>query len=218
MNYIAVLDYEHLDNAIFLTAFAKAVKAQEIRKGIIIHGESAYTDRLIQTGMMREDACIRSIKDLNRRLIALLADHGVPTIGLHGFQKELISRTENTLELNRKTFDELPQSPFLLLSNLISCGDEGTEALPLTKLASFLTHELDEHVPVLFSMDDQEEIMSETNRPKHLIGNDLDDDFLKKYIPKEFHGYKESFVLSSSADFSTWPLKQKATVVTFSGK
>ena len=48
---------------------------------------SEYTDRLMQTGMMREDARKRAVMDLNRRLITLFADHGVSAIGLNGFQK-----------------------------------------------------------------------------------------------------------------------------------
>ncbi len=73
MDYIAVLDYEHLDNGMFLTAFAKALSQQKSR-GIILHGDSEYTERLIQTGIMREEATIRAMKDLNHRLVALFAD------------------------------------------------------------------------------------------------------------------------------------------------
>ncbi len=211
MNYIAVLDYAHLDNAIFLTAFAKALKAHDTRKGIIIHGESEYTERLIQTGMMREDARIRSIKDLNRRLVALLADHGVSTIGLHGFQKELISRTENGLELNMDTFESLPQSPFLLLSTLIRNQNDELEALSLTRLAAFLSDQLQNHVPVVFSMDEQEEIISEFKRPKQIAGIDLSAEFRQQYLPVEFHDFDQQFFLSSSGDFSTWPSNEKLT-------
>ena len=213
MNYIAALDYAHLDNAIFLTAFAKAVHAHKIRKGIIIHGESAYTDRLIQTGMMREDARIRSIKDLNRRLVALLADHGVSCIGLHGFQKELISRTEKGLQLDREIFDALPGRPFLLLSNLIQNEKNELEALSLSDMARFLSDELGSHVPVLFSKDEQEEIMSEFSRPKQIAGKDLKPEFIEKYIPDEFHEFRHTCYLSNASDFSTWPSAERMTVI-----
>lgn len=65
-SFIAVLDHEHLENSIFLTSFAKSLAQLGDRKGIVIHGDSPYTDRLIQTGMMREDARLRAIKDLNK--------------------------------------------------------------------------------------------------------------------------------------------------------
>lgn len=89
MSYIAVLDFENLDNGIFLHAFAQAL-ARHQRPGIIIHGDSEYTNRIMQTGVMRDDASRRAIKDLNLRLTALLADAGVPAVAMHGFHKDAI--------------------------------------------------------------------------------------------------------------------------------
>lgn len=134
--YVALIDFDHLDHPVFLKSLAQSLSAHKTRKGILIHGDSEYTNRLMQTGMMREDARERAIMDLNHRLVSLFADHGVSTIGLQGFQKELIQKTESGLQLNKKVFDGLPYSPMLLISSLISDG-EGRTYIPPTELAEF---------------------------------------------------------------------------------
>jgi len=140
-HYLALLDYNHLDNTLFLTAFAKALAQHGNRKGIIVHGDSSHTERLIQTGMMRQDAQKRAVRDLNRRMIGLLADEGVSAIGLHGEQKELIRNESGTLVLDHKQLKKLPEIPVLLLSNLVA--DAGsTSMVPLEKLGPFLAQEL----------------------------------------------------------------------------
>src|SRR5690554_5498427 len=123
MDYIAVIDYEHLDNGMFLTAFARSLAQQKGSRGLIIHGGSDYAERLLQTGVMREDAVVRATRDLNHRLIALFADHGVAAIGLNAYQKSLIRMTESGPELDIGQFRRLPKQPHLLISNLIE--DEG---------------------------------------------------------------------------------------------
>ncbi|MDZ7756314.1 hypothetical protein [Rhodohalobacter sp.] len=134
IHFIAVLDHQHLENSVFLTAFAKSLAKLGDRKGIIVHGDSPYTDRLIQTGMMREDARLRAIKDLNKRLIGLFADQGIPTIGVHGFQKEMATIKEGELWFNKEKIEDLHDIPNLLLSNLV---DEMTDAQNMFPFPNF---------------------------------------------------------------------------------
>jgi hypothetical protein len=162
INFIAVLDHEHLENSIFLTSFAKSLAKLGDRQGLIIHGDSPYTDRLIQTGMMREDARLRATKDLNKRLIGLLADQGVPTIGIHSFQKELVSKKDEGLSLNTDALDALHEAPNLLLSNLVNDNGEPGHA-PLPEFAKALAEQLDNVPILLFSKNEKDEILiSET--------------------------------------------------------
>ena len=114
--YIAVLDYDHLDNGLFLKTFANAI-ANHKERGLILHSDSQYTDRIIQTGVMREDARIRAIKDLNNRLIALFADEGISAIGLNGYQRELISMAGDDITIDVEQLNKLPDQPVLLLSS-----------------------------------------------------------------------------------------------------
>lgn len=205
MKYIAVLDHEHLDNALFLTAFAKSLSAHKDRQGIIVHGGSEYTERLIQTGMMREDAEIRAIKDLNRRLIALFADHGISTIGMNSYQKEMILRTENQVVVNKSLIDQLPETPFLLLSSLVKDDNGNVFNLSLSDLTKAIEKTFDDHEIVLFSMDDRDEIIQGKGRVKSLTNLDLDESFKTRYLPKEFHEFQQDFILTTPSDFSLWP-------------
>src|SRR5690625_7351678 len=100
MDYIAVIDHDHLDNGIFLTSLARAIFGQSSERGLIIHGGSAYTDRLIQTGMFRSDAEIRASRDVNHTLVALFAAHGVSMVGLNGCQRSLIQRVGGQLKID----------------------------------------------------------------------------------------------------------------------
>ncbi|MFN1834140.1 hypothetical protein AB2B38_002665 [Balneola sp. MJW-20] len=210
-NYIAVLDRQHLENTIFLTSFARSLAQQKTRKGIILHGDSEYTDRLIQTGMMREDAEIRAIRDLNRRLIGLFADQGVSAIGLNGYQKGLIRKVENELIFDKKGYRELPETPFLLLSNLIE-NDQGEPLkIDLPELTRFLVKELKEHDPVIFSMSEKDELMG--SGIKDLNISDLSEDQITEMIPPEFRNYPSNFYLLSPSGFGQWPDIRKGSII-----
>ncbi|MDR8390511.1 hypothetical protein NC796_05120 [Aliifodinibius sp. S!AR15-10] len=157
MKYIAVLDYEHLDNGLFLTSVAKAFAEQQNRQTqlVVVHGESEYTERLIQTGIMREEATVRAIKDLNHRLIALFADQGVSAVGLNGYQRECITLKDDTLDMDLDYFNRLHQGPVLVLSNLVL--DEETARpvpVPLPRYLAFLHAQFSPNEVFLFSKYD----------------------------------------------------------------
>ncbi len=205
-NYLALLDYEHLENPIFLKSFAQSLAKHGARKGIVIHGDSEYTDRLIQTGMMREDARKRAIMDLNRRLIALLADHGVSALGLNAFQKELVSYSEEGLRLNLKALNSLPSYPVLVLSSLVAyAGHPQGRYVPPVRLAEFLARELEGHQITIFSQHEQAEILTGKQAVSELKWDELDEDFAEKHLSEEQTTLKTSALLTSSLGFAEWP-------------
>lgn len=174
MKYLAALDYDHLDNGVFLTSFGKALARQQDTRAIILHGESEYTERLIQTGIMREEARIRCIKDLNHRLVALLADQGVSTVGLNGYQKKIITLKNDELKINKDFFDRLPGQPVLLLSNLVLDIDKDKPVpVDLADFLEFLQTKLAPDETFLFSKE-------------HQSGTDPSPPQTKEQIPDEF--------------------------------
>lgn len=197
MDYIAVLSFEHLDNSMFLNAFAKALSRKE-QRGIILHEDSEYTDRLIQTGMMREDARIRAAKDLNHRLVALFADQGISTIGLNGYQKELITYSEEGITVDLNQFKRFPDHPVLLISNLVyHAKSEKPFFAPLAELTISLKNSLSIKQAYLFSTDERSSVIK-GKFPMNISPGALREKELKTHIPQSFRNRKESYILTSA--------------------
>lgn len=193
MKYIAALDYEHLDNGVFLTSVGRALKKQQEVRSVIVHGESEYTERLIQTGIMREEASIQCIKGLNHRLVALFADQGVATIGLNGYQRDLITLRGDELHLDKAYLDALPSRPVLLLSNLVLDAQTGKPTpVPLSRFIKFLGQKLSPDEIFLFSRSDSE-------RPGIKPAQ------VEKNVPEEFKNLSISVRITTSAAFGKLP-------------
>jgi hypothetical protein len=204
IDYIAILDYEHLDNGLFLKTFANAVAKHE-QRGLILHSDSQYTNRIMQTGVMRDDARIRATKDLNNRLIALFADEGVSAIGLNGYQRELITLSKNGITVDVEQLNKLPHQPVLLLSSLVySVETQAPVSASLSDVAAALQSALDIEQTFLFARSDDAEIIK-----KELPGS-LDDvadkeSFVKENVPEEFRATTLSSKLISANDFRNYP-------------
>jgi len=213
MEYIAILDYKQLDNGIFLTGLAKAVSRQK-QKGLIIHGDSAYTDRLIQTGMMREDAQIRAAKDLNRRLVALFADHGVSSIGLNGYQRSMISTNGDEIEIDKNLINSLPSSPLLIFSNIAQKTiSKDYAAIPLPELGKSIQNAFNISELIVFSMKEQNEIIK-SDISSEIKWDDLSRDFKENYLPESFRQKKElTLRLLSANEFGKYPEIHNSTVI-----
>lgn len=202
MNFLAVLDYEHLDNGMFLTAFARSLARQE-KSGIIIHGDSEYTDRLIQTGMMRKDARLRAIRDLNNRLVALFADEGVSTIGLNGHQKSLLRYRDDEIIVDENQFNRFPSQPMLLISGLAEVhSNPFPKALSLPHLALSLQNSLGIDEITIFSTDERSNIVK-GDFPMELIPGKSDSVFLEKHVPESFHRFGHKVTLTTADEFRT---------------
>ena len=211
IDFIAVLDHEHLENSIFLTSFAKSLAKLGDRQGLIIHGDSPYTDRLIQTGMMREDARLRAIKDLNKRLIGLFADQGVPTIGVHSFQKGLVKKEGSKLSLNKDALNALHDSPNLLITNLVEEKGEPTH-VPLPEFTKALSRQMDEIPIVIFSKNEKDEILISESENK-LSWNNLPDGFAETTLPDEFRNFDYPVKVTTATDLANWPSLKKVTSI-----
>lgn len=185
IDFIAVLNYEHLDNGLFLTAFVKSLKKRK-KRGLILHEDSEYTERIIQTGVMREEAVIRCYKDLNHRLIALFADDGISTIGLNGFQKNLIKKEGDALVIDYKTLSSLPKEPMVLLSSLgLDSGNNTPTPIPISTLASSLKEEFNVSEIDLFSIKENSE-MIKNDLPKIVTPATVNEQFRNEHIPDSF--------------------------------
>lgn len=139
-----ILDRDNLDNAMFLKTFAESIQKINPGKSIIIHGDSAYTDRIVQTGLMRETAIQRSIRDLNHRLVTFFADYGIACIGLNGFQKEIIQYDQGDIQIKVHEIDRMPEKTVIVLSSLAhNKSDHSFIPLSLVDLITSLTKHFD---------------------------------------------------------------------------
>jgi hypothetical protein len=217
MKYIAVIDYDHLDNGVFLTSLARSLSQQQGNQNlrpVIVHSDSEYTERIIQTGVMRDEATIRSIKDLNNRLVALFADEGVSAIGLNPYQRNLITRQDGLLSLDHSFLDTLPSQSVLLCSTLIQNADEDKiEPLFLPRLATFLYEELQADELFLFSKSDESELFTKDKSEKELKWNTMDPEFREQQIPDEFNDFTFPVRLATARDFNQLPNLEQTTAI-----
>lgn len=191
MRYLFILDHEHLDNGGFLKLLSKKIAALRLDNFMLLHSDSAHTERIIQTGVMREQATIRSIKELNHRLTALFADEGVPLIAMNGFQRDTIrvaSEDEHILHIDANYLKRLGGQTHVLLSSL--AGREHTpKPVPLAPLAEALHEALAfDYVIAFDASEDVSEIFASAKtsngsdlpvRPKELKSSHLNIKVLK---------------------------------------
>ncbi len=203
MKYFGVIDHEHLDNAVFLTALAQALDRFNYSEHhyILLHGDSEYTDRIIQSGVMREEAMRRSIRGLNNRLVALLADEGISAIGLNGFQRKLIVRENEEIRVDTDYLDGLPTSPVWLISSLIQDLDRDERVpLALSELTSILCKSLAIDRVYLFART-EDNLFDEVDPGKNHPWDTLDEDFIETYIPADFQQYRGPIRLTTAKNF-----------------
>jgi len=209
MQYIAALDYEHLDNGVFLTSLARSLSQQQQNEDIrpiIIHTDSEYTERIIQTGVMRDEATVRSVKDLNKRLVALFADQGVSTIGINPCQRNFITLSNGQLQLDHSYLDSLADRPVLLLSPLVQDTDNDKEVvIGLTRLVQFLAEEISTDELFIFTKSDESEVFTVDSSTKDLRWDTLDQDFRTNQIPDDFSDLQLPVRLTSARDFNQLP-------------
>lgn len=199
MDFISVLNYEQLDNNFFLTSFAKSL-AKKKDPGIILHGDSEHTERVIQTGMMREDAEIRAMKELNRRLVSLLADEGIPSVGINGYQKSAFRQNGKEILASRKALESIPAGPVLILSGLIEneSGQITRASLPAMAYAIQILFTIPEIT--IFSKKKDIEIMAD-GFPYKVIPSETDQEFKELHIPEEFYTYDKPVILQAPTKF-----------------
>lgn len=213
MRYIAAIDHEHLDNGMFLTALARAISQQKNTQPVIIHGDSEYTNRIMQTGIMREEAKIRSIKGLNHRLINLFADEGVSAVGINGYQKKLITLDDDHLEIDSHFFGNLPEGPALLISTLV--WDRATASprpITLPRLLSFLQKRLSNNAIYAFNKSEKDEIII-SDKPHRMKWKNLDKEFINNHLPDEFEEFNRPLHLTTAREFANLQDKNHAIFI-----
>ncbi len=205
MKYIAVIDYDRLDHPLFMKSFSEAMARQKDCTGIILHGDSGYTDRLIQTGIMREDAVVRSTSDLNHRIVALLADNGVSSVGVNGYQKSIISLSGSKLTIDGQWIDARPPGTHLILSNLVR--DESHQKITpvsLRVLADALSARMECRPVILFSREDSSDSFF-TDSPKQKTNSTKSRGDLLRMVPGELLPPPQNSYLGTTHSFGNMP-------------
>jgi hypothetical protein len=197
--FIAALDFENLDNPVFLKTFAEALRQFPNQKAIIVHGDSAYTDRLMQTGMMREDAILRSIQDLNHRLVSFFADYGIACIGINGFQRGTIcANSDGNLEVNIPFLESLPERTIAVISNLVLVKNtEDKKVVPLPEVAKLLAEKLTEGQIFIFSTDKKDHISMKISDelPKKIQFDEISSKKHEIGVPEQFISSSGNYIL-----------------------
>lgn len=210
MHYLAALDHDHLDNGVFLTSLARSLSQQQEKDrhlhSLIIHTDSAYTDRIIQTGVMREEATIRSLKDLNKRLVALFADQGVSTIGINPYKRNFITLKDDELSLDHSYLKELPSQPVLLLSTLVQdLANNQPAVIDLPRMLRFLAREIQPDELFIFLKSDEAEVFTNTDYPDKLQWDTMNSSFRETQIPDELKTLNCPVRLTTARDFHHFP-------------
>ena len=222
MHYLAALDFHHLDNGVFLTSVARSLSQQmkkEDVRSIIIHADSAYTERIMQAGVMRSQAQLRSVRDLNKRLVALFADQGVSTVGLNPYKRDFITLKNDQLHLDHSYLETLPEQSVLLLSSLVlHTGKGGPVMVDLPRLARFLYDELELDECFIFSKSDKAEVFTSNNLPDQMNWNQMNDTFRDEQIPDEFNDLSFPVRLTSGRDFSQIPDLNQTLLISPAGE
>jgi hypothetical protein len=152
MLIIALLDREHLDNGPFLRSLSAALSQLGDVRVLFIHADSEYTDRVMQLGVMREEALVRSTQELNRRLSALFSDEGSACVGLNGYQRDSLMLRDGALIVNSDYLREILAHSHIILSNMVADRDHGSTAYIATaRLAATLTNALNPDELIVFS-------------------------------------------------------------------
>jgi len=189
LTYLAAIDYQNLDNPLFLKSFAEAAKQVKIKRAVIVHADSDYTERLIQTGMMRGDAVKRSMQDLNHRLVSFFADFGLACIGINGFQRGTVRlSSEGELTVDKAFMQRLPEGTVTVLSALVKGPDGEPVAVRLSELLHAVRQQLNAEQTCIFTLDAADQIITKShNNPEieltfsQIMGSSLSDK-----IPSEF--------------------------------
>jgi acetylglutamate kinase len=202
MTLLLVLDDAHLGNTLFMKAFGHSLSALKGTRLAILHASERYTDSLIQTGMFRTDASVRAAREINRKLVTWLADHGISCASMHGDQRGLFHATHSGLHVDRTKLETFASQSVWLISTLVSNENGSAGTVPLATMARFLeTHLPADHV-VVFSMAESDDILNPDGNT-HLDWSQRVD-FIHR-IPDEFKDYIHPLVLSGTGSLGLIP-------------
>lgn len=202
MNYILLLDHYHLDEPVFLKSLAQTLGTVKNKRGILLHADSSYTERIVQTGVLTEDAKLRSMKDLNNRLIALLADHGVSAVGLNGYQRDIIRKTGPDWQIKADYIRSFPDGVSLVLSCLVANEDDTDNPMPatLSEVGTALARNLNIDMLIAFTSRDAAEVFASNESPLPFSTDDsaIESSIVKEHLPEELHSIEHKVTVTST--------------------
>lgn len=136
---ITTLEPAHLDHPMFMKQFATEMRTglQGIRL-LVLHGDNSFTEETIQQGIPRQEAASQTARQLNRRLVALLADEGVSALGITLSQRGFTTYDETMdppFRVNASAWDRLPAIPVICCATLVATTHaEDSQASPIPLL------------------------------------------------------------------------------------
>ncbi|MFN2373680.1 MAG: hypothetical protein ABR545_07680 [Cyclonatronaceae bacterium] len=206
MLVIALLDREHLDNGPFLKSLSVALSQLGDVRVLFIHADSEYTDRVMQLGVMREEALIRSTRELNRRLSSLFSDEGSACVGLNGYQRDTLMLNEGALIVDSDYLREILAHSHIVLSNMVADRDNGSTAyITPARLAATLANALKPDLLIVFST-------RESGGPNVDQGNGNNnetitpsDERITGLIPAEMRDSEVGYLLAGLRQFAALP-------------
>jgi len=202
MTLLLVLDDAHMGNALFMKAFGHSLSSLKGHRLAILHASERYTDSLIQTGMFRSDAAVRAAREINRKLVTWLADHGISCASMHGDQRGLFTLRDGQLQVDRSKLDTFAPQSVWLISTLVAQEDDVAGTVSLSEMARFLEiHIPTDHV-VAFSMSESDDILNPEANTHLDWGQRID--FIER-IPNEFKDYAYPLVLSGTGSLGLIP-------------
>lgn len=204
MDYLLVIDHQHLDEPVFLKSLANALGQVSNKQGLIVHGDSSYTERIVQTGVMSDEAKKRSIKDLNIRLIALFADSGISAVGLNGYQQEIIRKADDDWKIKVDYLNSFPAGVNVVLSTLIASDNELTpEAVSLAEMIDHLASNLKFREVIVFTKNDAEELRASehSDLPVYTNNRETGQKLIDAHLPEELHQMKTPCIIASTQNF-----------------
>jgi hypothetical protein len=218
MLVLVLLDREHLDNGPFLKSLAGIIAQLRDVRILFIHSDSEYTDRIMQLGLQRKVAVLRSTRELNRRLVALFNDEGIPCVGLNGFQMNSIHRTSEQLTVNADYLHSILIHTHLILSNLISEGNknENSPAEPVVIAKELIKSLKPEHF-IVFSMNETAKLFSADNSIAGRPDQSGIMEVKKELIPNEMEDSDLEFLLTNLKQFARLPDTDGMVKVNFEG-
>ncbi|MDI6400439.1 hypothetical protein QLX67_00395 [Balneolaceae bacterium ANBcel3] len=119
MNYLILIDAVSGGDVVFLKSLATAIGRHKKSRGIILHSDNLLSGLSSEADPSDSQFVDRSIRELNKKLVALFADYGIPVIGMHGYQKSIIQIDASEIRFEKAWFDAIPSGVSLVLSNLV---------------------------------------------------------------------------------------------------
>ncbi len=202
MNYILLLDHYHLDEPVFLKSLAQTLGTVKNKKGILLHADSSYTERIVQTGVLTEDARRRSMKDLNNRLIALLADHGISAVGLNGYQRDIIRKAGQEWQIKTDYLRSFPDGVSLVLSCLVADENDPDNPNPaeLKDVGPALARNLNIDKLIAFTSRDAAEVFATNESPLPFSTDDsaIESSIVEDHLPEELRSIEYKLTVTST--------------------